>query len=171
MAITLNLIRHGKPSLDSYSGFPGPGLGPEGKSQAEKILSNLQGRNIRKFYSSDYNRVLETGFLLKRHFINADFVVAEEIRGREKETENLQSHIQRVCRWMGENAQIFMTNNTAILSHCGTINIIQYYLECNFDFSVPFIDDFSRHTPFAGIWELTINNSKLADRRLIFNGK
>lgn len=171
MKIHLFLVRHCKPSIDNYSGFPGPSLGKYGNIQAQKIVDKLSRIRVQHIYSSDYKRVTETAYPLTELFHGIKVETYAELRGREKDSETIESHVKRVVGWLQNNLSNILNENTVIFAHCGTLNIVQFYLNRIYDLEMPFIDYQFNHTPFGGIWELVFENGSLLTKKLIFDGK
>ncbi|MFK7797423.1 MAG: phosphoglycerate mutase family protein [Aureispira sp.] len=153
--MTLYLIRHAKPAISEYKGFPGPSLGEEGQEQASMIAEYLKDKNIRQVLASDYKRVKETmkPFLLLHPHLNVKEHIA--LREREKEAESHDSLVNRVQDWFRVNQDMILQQNTAIFSHCGPINMILDYLDPEKTiFKYPHEDVWGCHTPLGKIWAM-----------------
>lgn len=151
----LYLIRHAKPAISEYKGFPGPSLGEEGEEQARIIADYLKDKNIQQILASDYTRVKETmqPFLLLHPHLNVNEHIA--LREREKEVESHSSLVNRVHDWFRVNQDMILQKNTAIFSHCGPINMILSYLDPEKTiFKYPHEDVWGCHTPLGKIWEM-----------------
>lgn len=163
----LYLIRHAEPEQTEYSGFPGPNLSDFGKHQAIEIANILKNTQIKNIYTSDYTRVLQT--LKPYETINqkAKIFISTELREREKETETHESLVYRVQTWFDEILKNEF-DNFAIFGHCGSINMIIWYLDSNKTIlKYPYICPFECLTPKAGIWELELQNNKLIKGKLL----
>ena len=157
----LYLIRHAKPEINEYKGFPGPSLGEEGKDQARSIADYLKDKNIHQVLASDYTRVKETmePFLLLHPHLNVIEYIA--LREREKEVESHISLVKRVHEWFSVHQDMIIQENTAIFSHCGPINMILTYLDPNKTiFEYPYRDVWGCHTPLGQIWEIELLKKK-----------
>ena len=153
----LYLIRHAKPALNEYKGFPGPSLGSIGQEQAAQIASYLSDKGIEQVFSSDYTRVLETyaPFGERHPQLQPQFYSA--LREREKEVEPHESLLQRVHTWYLAQEPLILSKTTAIFSHCGPINMILEYLDPDKQFlDYPYTCPFGCHTPLAGVWVLEV---------------
>lgn len=167
----LYLIRHGKPEIDTYAGFPGPKLGMIGKQQAALICTILKYRNVKRILSSDYIRVIETLEPLLIDVPDIHYSSAIELRERENEFETHESLVVRVQSWFESNIQSITQNDTAIFSHCGPINMILYSLDPEKNLiKYSFEDQFKCLTPIAGIWELEFDGDHFTRGELIFVG-
>jgi broad specificity phosphatase PhoE len=156
----LYLIRHGQPSKKKYSGFPGIGLGEQGKKEALEIFNILKEKKINKVFLSDYTRVIQTA----EPFINATAhlpMTVKALRERENEIESHESLVNRVHRWCEENYKILVNNNVAIFGHCGSLNMVLSFLDPQKEFfHYSFTDSYLCHTPIGGIWEINLSTNK-----------
>ena len=165
------LIRHAHPETLGYFGFPGPSLGAYGRKQAQAISVYLKAQEINHVYLSDYRRVSETVNALRAIVPNIPYDYAPALRAREKRSERLASHVNRVRKWLDDKRSDLESDHVAIFAHCGTLNILQFYLENSTKQGwIPFEDELDRHTPIAGIWEVRFSNDTIHDRRLVFDG-
>ncbi len=151
----LYLIRHAKPEVSEYKGFPGPSLGEEGREQAKAIANYLKDKKITQILASDYTRAKETmvPFLSTHPHLEVKEYIA--LREREKEIEPHISLVNRVHGWFQANEAMIIQENTAIFSHCGPINMILSYLDPQKTiFDYPHQDIWGCHTPLGKIWEI-----------------
>lgn len=125
----LYLVRHGQPELNEYSGFPGPKLGFAGHQQAQEICNILKTKHIKQVLSSDYTRVIETLRPLLKGFPSIKHTEIVELRERENDVESHDSLVDRVQDWFKNNLVSIMQQDTAIFGHCGSINMILFYLD------------------------------------------
>lgn len=168
----LYLIRHGQPELLEYSGFPGPKLGALGQAQSEVIRNVLELKNIQKVLSSDYTRVIETARPFLRRNEKLEYAEVVELRERENEIESHESLVSRVQGWFAENLELIKQQDTAIFGHCGSINMILFYLDPDLTLmDYPFEDKYKCLTPLGGIWELHIEDKELIEGQLIYDGR
>lgn len=162
------LVRHAEPEINEYSGFPGPNLGDIGKKQAQNIANFLQKKNIKNLLASDYIRALQT---LEPYQINTKREAEKlaVLRERENELETHEELVARIETWF-KQFLLAETENTAIFSHCGPINMILFYLDREQKIlDYPFECEYLCLTPKGGIWELHIKNQKLISGKLIEN--
>jgi len=157
----LYLIRHAKPAIKEYKGFPGPSLGEEGKLQAQAIREYLNDKGIQQVYASDYTRVKETMAPFLNSFPNLPLNEYIALREREKEVERHVSLVKRVHSWFDLNKKEILKQNTAIFSHCGPINMILTYLDPQKTiFEYPHQDVWGCHTPLGQIWEIEFSKEE-----------
>lgn len=164
----LYLIRHAEPEISEYAGFPGPNLGDIGKKQAQNVANFLQTKPIKRLLTSDYTRVLQT---LEPYQIDAkkDAEKLPVLRERENEVETHEELVARVESWF-RKFLLTETENTAIFSHCGPINMILFYLDRKQKIlNYPFECEYLCLTPKGGIWVLNIENQQLKNGILIKN--
>jgi 2,3-bisphosphoglycerate-dependent phosphoglycerate mutase len=153
--MNLYLVRHAKPEIKTYKGFPGPSLGKEGKIQAKVIAAYLKKKGIQQVYTSDYIRVKETLKPFRKLFPEIKIEEVKSLRERENEVESHDSLVHRVHTWFDLNKEEFLQSNTAIFSHCGPINMILMYLDPNKTiFDYPYEDTWGCHTPLGQIWDI-----------------
>ncbi len=163
----LYLVRHAKPAVNEYKGFPGPSLGEEGKRQAQSIAQYLSDKGVEQVFMSDYTRVQET--FAPFQSLNPKLIPSIQLalREREKEVESHESLVERVQEWYKEQQTVILSKNTAIFSHCGPINMILEHLDPHKNlFDYPYTCPYGCHTPLAGIWELTLDQD-LIDGKLL----
>ena len=166
--IKLYLVRHAQPQTLRYKNyFPGPPLGACGMNQAQTMAKYLCTKDIEQVYTSDFTRVIQTlqPFLDIKKITP---VVDNALWEREKEVESHESLVARVTTWISNKSHV-ITNNTAIFSHCGPINmILQYFDPDKTILHYPYTCPFLCHTPLAGIWELDLQDFCLVNGKLIF---
>ncbi|XEY26196.1 phosphoglycerate mutase family protein [Candidatus Uabimicrobium helgolandensis] len=168
--IKLYLARHAEPQTLHYKNyFPGPPLGQRGIKQAHMMAKYLRNKNIQQVYTSNFTRVIQTlQPFLDTRLEQVSPTIEKALWEREKEVESHESLVERVTAWI-RNKSNLITSNTAIFSHCGPINMILQYFDpqktvLDYLYTCPFLC----HTPFAGIWELNLQDFCLVDGKLIF---
>lgn len=158
---TLYLARHALPGVPDYDNrFPGPGLGPEGITQARWMARYLSQVELDVVWASDFTRVKESLKPILECSNNTvlDIQYTIALREREPTEESHNSLDARVKGWFSSILSNMPQKRTAIVSHCGPINMILEYLDPHqTHFEYPFRCSFGCLTPIAGIWEIELN--------------
>lgn len=153
----LYLVRHAKPAVSEYKGFPGPSLGEEGKQQAQSIAQYLSDKGIEQVFMSDYTRVQETFAPFHAMLPNLQPSIHLALREREKEVESHESLVERVHEWYRQHEAVILSKPTAIFSHCGPINMLLEYLDPQKELlNYPYTCPYGCHTPLGAVWEMEI---------------
>ena len=139
--------------------------------QAQTAAALLASFPLRRAYVSDYRRTWETVEPLRACLPELEVLSTPALRGREKEDEALESHVERVRGWLDDHRATISAELCAVVSHCGTLNILQFYLEHGHPPGTrPFVDEQWRHTPLGGVWEIAVDRGAI-ERRSIFDGR
>lgn len=156
--MNLYLVRHALPGIKGYDNrWPGPGLGPVGKLQAQWIESQFVNKRFNALWASDFIRTIETAEYVRK--TNPRISLKTDLRLRERQAggESHNSLVTRVHNWMEEKLEDLKARPTCIVAHGGSLNMILEYLDpTENNFSYPHLSSHGVKTPIGGIWEINL---------------